>query len=180
MALTSSSLYIRCFIGAMTLDPSAYEDVESDRGAILQALATVLLASLAEGLALRAVLGPNSVVLTTVIALMGWVAWAVLTFEVGARILPGARTHSNVGELMRTLGFAAAPGCIAFLALVPGLPIPVLIFSRTWMLVAMIVAVRQALDYTSTWRAVAVCALAWLLTTAMIAAAAWFSASTVS
>ena len=178
--MTASSLYIRRFVGAMTLDPSAYEEVESDRGAIFQALATVLLASLAEGLALRAVLGPDSVVLTTAIALIGWVAWAVLTFEVGARILPGARTHSSVGELMRTLGFAAAPGCVAFLALVPGLPIPVLAFSRTWMLLAMIVAVRQALDYTSTWRAVAVCALAWLVTTAMIVAAAWFSASPVS
>jgi hypothetical protein len=180
MALTTASLYFRRFVGAITLDPSAYEEFESDRGAILQAFATVLLASLAEGLALRAVLGPDSVVLTTVIALMGWVAWAVLTFEVGARILPGARTHSSVGELMRTLGFAAAPGCVAFLALVPGLPMPVLIFSRTWMLLAMIVAVRQALDYTSTWRAVAVCALAWLVTTGMIAAAAWLSASTVS
>jgi hypothetical protein len=178
--MTASSLYIRRFVGALTLDPSAYEDVESDRGAILQALATVLLASLAEGLALRAALGPDSVVLMTAVALIGWVAWAVLTFEVGARILPGARTHSSVGELMRTLGFAAAPGCVAFLALVPGLPIPVLVFSRTWMLLAMIVAVRQALDYTSTWRAVAVCALAWLLTTAMIVAAAWFSSSPVS
>jgi len=178
--MTASSLYIRRFVGALTLDPSAYEEFESDRGAIFQALATVLLASLAEGLALRAVLGPDSVVLMTAVALIGWVAWAVLTFEVGARILPGARTHSSVGELMRTLGFAAAPGCVAFLALVPGLPIPVLVFSRTWMLLAMIVAVRQALDYTSTWRAVAVCALAWLLTTAMIVAAAWFSASPVS
>lgn len=178
--MTASSLYIRRFVGALTLDPSAYEEFESDRGAIFQALATVLLASLAEGLALRAILGPHSVVLMTAVALIGWVAWAVLTFEVGARILPGARTHSSVGELMRTLGFAAAPGCVAFLALVPGLPIPVLVFSRTWMLLAMIVAVRQALDYTSTWRAVAVCALAWLLTTAMIVAAAWFSASPVS
>jgi len=178
--MTASSLYIRRFVGALTLDPSAYEEFESDRGAIFQALATVLLASLAEGLALRAVLGPDSVVLMTAVALIGWVAWAVLTFEVGARILPGARTHSSVGELMRTLGFAAAPGCVAFLALVPGLPIPVLVFSRTWMLLAMIVAVRQALDYTSTWRAVAVCALAWLLTTTMIVAAAWFSASPVS
>lgn len=180
MVATAASLYVRRFVGALTLDPAAYEEFESDRGAIMQALATVLLASLAEGFALRAVLGPDSVVLTTAIALIGWAAWAVLTFEVGARILPGSRTHSSVGELMRTLGFAAAPGCVAFLALVPGLPIPVLIFSRTWMLLAMIVAVRQALDYTSTWRAVAVCALAWLVTTAMIAAAAWFSASTVS
>jgi hypothetical protein len=32
-----------------------------------------------------------------------------------------------------------------------------------WMLVAMIIAVRQALDYKSTWRAVGVCFIGWLI-----------------
>ncbi len=176
----SRPLYLRRFAGAMLLDPAAYEDVEADRGATIQACATVLLAAVAEGVALRAVLGPGSIAVMSVVALLGWAAWSLLTFEVGARILPGARTHSDVGELLRTLGFAAAPGSIAFFSLVPGLAMPILIFSRTWMLLAMVVAVRQALDYTSTWRAVAVCALGWLLTSAMILALAYFGATTVS
>jgi hypothetical protein len=176
----SAPLYLRRFVGAMALDPAAYEDVEADRGATIQACATVLLASVAEGVALRASLGPGAVALMSAVALLGWAAWALLTFEVGARILPGARTHSDVGELLRTLGFAAAPGCIAFLSLVPGLAMPILVFSRTWMLLAMVVAVRQALDYTSTWRAVAVCALGWLLTSAMIFAVALFRPTPVS
>src|SRR5688572_5613341 len=180
MATTSAPQYFRRFAGALMLDPSAYEDVEADRSATLQALATVLLASLAEGFALRSALGPNSVVMMTAVALLGWAAWSLLTFEVGARILPGARTHSDVGELLRTLGFAAAPGCIAFLSLLPGFAMPILVFSRTWMLLAMVVAVRQALDYTSTGRAVAVCLLGWLLTSAMIVALAFFGATTVS
>jgi hypothetical protein len=181
--MTSPSLppiYLRRFAGALTLDPAAYEDVEADRGAIVQACATVLLASVAEGVALRAVLGPGSVALMSVFALLGWAAWALLTFEIGARILPGARTHSDVGELLRTLGFAAAPGSVAFLSLIPGLAMPVLVFSRTWMLLAMVVAVRQALDYSSTWRAIAVCALGWLLTSAMIAALAFWGPTIVS
>jgi hypothetical protein len=176
----SASLYLRRFAGAMALDPAAYEDVEADRGATIQACATVLLASVAEGVAMRAWLGPGAVALMAAVALLGWAAWALLTFEVGARILPGARTHSDVGELLRTLGFAAAPGCIAFLSLVPGLAMPILVFSRTWMLLAMVVAVRQALDYTSTWRAVAVCALGWLLTSAMIFGVALFRPTPVS
>ena len=32
-----------------------------------------------------------------------------------------------------------------------------------WMLVAMVIAVRQALDYESTLRAVGVCAIGWLI-----------------
>jgi hypothetical protein len=57
---------------------------------------------------------------------------------------------------------------------------PVLLISRAWMLLAMVVAVRQALDYTSTWRAVAVCLVGWLLTSAIIVAFALFGGTTVS
>ena len=176
----SAPLYLRRFAGAMALDPAAYEDVEADRSAIVQACSTVLLASVAEGVALRHVLGLGGIATMSALALLGWAAWALLTFEVGARILPGARTHSDVGELLRTLGFAAAPGSIAFLSLLPGLAMPILIFSRTWMLLAMVVAVRQALDYRSTWRAVAVCALGWLLTSAILFALAVFGGTSVS
>src|SRR6185436_1122919 len=127
---------------------------------------TVLLASVGEGVALRASGGLANVALMSAVALTGWAAWALLT--------------SDVGELLRTLGFAAAPGLIAYLSLVPGLMMPVLVISRTWMLLAMVVAVRQALDYTSTWRAVAVCLVGWLLTTAIIVALALFGGTTVS
>ena len=181
MAITTfPPLYLRRLAGALALDSATYEDVEADRRATLQAGLTVLLASVGEGVALRASGGLANVALMSAVALTGWAAWALLTFEVGARILPGARTHSDVGELLRTLGFAAAPGCIAFLSLVPGLAMPILVFSRTWMLLAMVVAVRQALDYTSTWRAVAVCALGWLLTSAMIFGVALFRPTPVS
>jgi hypothetical protein len=154
-------LYLRRLAGAMTLDAATYEDVEADRRATTWAC----LANIA---------------LMSAVALVGWAAWALLTFEVGARLLPGARTHSDVGELLRTLGFAAAPGLVAYLSLVPGLTMPVLLFSRTWMLLAMIVAVRQALDYTSTGRAIAVCLVGWLLTSAIILAFALLGGTTVS
>jgi hypothetical protein len=55
-----------------------------------------------------------------------------------------------------------------------------LVVSRAWMLLAMVVAVRQALDYTSTGRAIAVCLVGWLLTSAIILAAALLGGTTVS
>ena len=181
MAITTfPPLYIRRLAGALALDSATYEDVEADRRATVHAGLTVLLASVGEGVALRASGGLANVALMSAIALTGWAAWALLTFEVGARLLPGARTHSDVGELLRTLGFAAAPGLIAYLSLVPGLMMPVLLISRAWMLLAMVVAVRQALDYRSTWRAVAVCALGWLLTSAVLVALAMFGTTPVS
>ena len=81
--------------------------------------------------------------------------------------MPQPQTRSNVGELLRTIGFATAPGCLRVLGILPGSTIPVFALSAIWMLAAMVVAVRQALDYETTSRALAVCALGWVLAIAM-------------
>jgi hypothetical protein len=80
-------------------------------------------------------------------------------FEVGGRLLPEPETRVDVGELMRTIGFASAPGMLRVFGVVPEIALPVFILTTVWMLVAMVVAVRQALDYRSTARAIGVCAL---------------------
>ena len=156
---------LRRLIGAATLDVAIYEEVEADRGATPQALAIVVASSLAAGLGARGFGGSNpaNVAFFTVVALMAWAAWAVVTYQVGVRIVPGPQTHADVGELLRTIGFATTPGLLGIFGLLPGMTIPVFAVTAVWMLLAMIVAVRQALDYTSTRRAVAVCGLGWTL-----------------
>jgi hypothetical protein len=81
--------------------------------------------------------------------------------------MPQPQTRSNVGELMRTIGFATAPGMLRALGFLPGVTIPVFVLTSLWMLGAMIVAVRQALDYQSTARAITVCVLGWVVATAI-------------
>lgn len=163
------SKYVRRLIGALALDPSAYEDVEADTGATFAAGLTVLLSSLAMGVGAQGFgRDLSGVLLFSAVALVGWAAWALLTFEVGARLLPGARTHADVGELLRTLGFGAAPGVLMVLGALPGLTVPVFAVVPLWMLATMVLAVRQALDYTSTVRAVAVCLFGWLLAVAIV------------
>jgi hypothetical protein len=93
----------------------------------------------------------------------------VLTFEIGSQLLATRETHTDVGELLRTLGFAAAPGLLQVFAVFGALVTWVFGFAILWSLVASVVAVRQALDYDSTARAVAVCGLAWLLSLGMVA-----------
>ena len=149
----------------MALRVATYEEVEADRRATWQAIAIVMLSSLAAGLGSRG-LGasrPVDVAFFSAVALMAWVAWAFVVFEIGARILPGAQTRVDVGQLLRTTGFATAPGLVRIVGVLPGLTIPIFAIAALWMLVAMIIAVRQALDYTSTRRAVAVCGIGWVL-----------------
>ncbi len=147
------------------LNAATYEEVEADRGAVAQSAAVVLLSSLAAGFGARGfgASHPVDVALYAGISLVAWMMWAALTYQIGASLLPESQTRADVGELLRTIGFASAPGLLRIFGLAPGLTTVVFAVSAVWMLAAMIVAVRQALDYTGTGRAIAVCTLAWSL-----------------
>jgi cbb3-type cytochrome oxidase maturation protein len=156
----SVSTYLRRLVGAARLDAATYEEVEADRSANGQALLAVVLSSLAAGVgASGGVAGPMGPVVAALGTLVGWLLWAAVVWFVGTRLLPEPQTQSDVGELLRTTGFAAAPGLVRVLGFVPFLGIPVAVLVTFWMLAAMVVAVRQALDYRSTGRALLVCGL---------------------
>ena len=144
-------------LGAARLDASTYEKVEADVAAMPQAMLVVLLASVADGASAFRGMGVGGLILVALASLLGWFVWALTTFVVGTRLLPGARTEADVGQLLRTIGFSAAPGLIRVLSIVPGLHGPISVLASLWMLAAMVLAVRQALDYESTGRAVLVC-----------------------
>jgi hypothetical protein len=163
---TTSTPFVMRLIGALALDPMTYEEVEADRSATGQALLVVVLSSVGAGIGARG-LGSGSLantVFLTALSILAWAAWALLTYQIGVRLMPAPETRSDVGELLRTIGFSAAPGILRIFGIVPGAAIPAFGITAVWMLLAMIVAVRQALDYKSTARAVAVCGLGWVLT----------------
>jgi hypothetical protein len=161
--------FLQRLVGAAALDTAIYEEVEADESATIQALAVVLLSSVAAAIGAAGMEGPRvtNVVFAGVVSLVTWAAWAAITYQIGTRILPGMRTDANVGQLMRTLGFAATPGLLRCLGVMPAVFYPVFAVTSVWMLAAMVVAVRQALDYQSTMRAVGVCVLGWLLALVM-------------
>ncbi len=150
-------------IRAAKLDSSLYEEVEADKGALRQATAVVFLASLAAGVGASATDGIAGLLFGTVSSLVGWYVWAFLTYWIGTRFLPEPQTSADYGELLRTIGFSSSPGVIRAIGVMPGLTMPVFLAASIWMLAAMVIAVRQALDYTGTLRAVAVCAIGWVV-----------------
>jgi hypothetical protein len=175
--------FIQRLIGAAALDVAIYEEVEADRGATGQAIAVVLLTSLATGLGSRGFEGGASlgtILLMTIGALLGWAAWALVTLQIGGRLLPEPQTRVDIGELLRTIGFANAPGLLRIFGIIPSVTYPAFAITAVWMLLSMIVAVRQALDYKSTTRAVVVCLIGWLLSLAISAAIGLFLGPTVS
>ena len=150
------------------LDANLYEEVEADKGAMLQAMGVVVLSSIAAGLGSIERGGLGGILLGTIAALIGWYIWAYLTYFIGTRVLPEPQTKADHGELLRTIGFSSSPGLIRVLGIVPGLTGVVFLIAAIWMLVAMVIAVRQALDYQSTLRAVGVCLIGWFIQSLII------------
>ena len=146
-------------MGAARLNADLYEEVEADRGATGQALVVVLLASAAAGIGGIGNHGVSGILWHAIVQVTLWYVWAYITYFVGTRFLPTSETHATHGELLRTIGFSSAPGVLRVLGVATPIAGPVFAICAVWMLVAMIVAVRQALDYRSTLRAVAVCAI---------------------
>jgi hypothetical protein len=159
--------FVQRMIGAAKLDPAAFEEVENDRTATPQALGVVILASVAGGLAMGD--GLRGLVVGTIAGLIGWVVWAWLIHFIGTRWLPEPETRADTGELLRVLGFASAPGILRIVGILPFLAKLVLAVTAIWTLIAVVIGVRQALDYRSTGRAIGVCLIGWLVQIAIFA-----------
>lgn len=145
-------------MGAARLNISTFEEVENDNNATTQAMLVVVIVSIASGIAALTT-GGNFIlnfVIGIILGLAGWAIWAYITFFVGTKILNTPATHANWGQLARVTAFAQTPGVLRVFGVIPYLGQVIVFFSSIWMLVAMVIAVRQALDYESTLRAVGV------------------------
>jgi hypothetical protein len=155
--------FIDRMVRAARLDPALYEEVEADQTSTGQAMGVVLLSSLAAGIGAWGKGGAPGIVGSMCLALVGWLFWALLTYVLGTKLFPGPSTKANLGELLRTTGFASAPGIIRVVGFMPILGTIVSVVAAVWMLVAFVIAVRQALDYEKTSQAVLVCVIGWIV-----------------
>ena len=145
-------------VAAARLDVSVFEEVEADHTATKQAAAVVALSAVAQGIEVMAQ-GTGSIVGSILGSLLAWVIWSALTYFIGVTLFSGTAT---VGELLRTLGFAQAPGILFMFGLLPVIGQPVSLVITIWILIAGIIAIRQALDIT-TAKAVVTAIIGWLV-----------------
>ena len=148
--------FLERVVGAAGLRADIYEEVAADTSATPAAAFVIIVSSIAGGIGALGTTGIVGLVVGIVVALGGWVVWAYSTYVIGTRLLPTPETKADWGELSRTLGFARAPVVLVALAFLPGLStfggwIVLVVF--VWSIAAMVVAVRCALDYESTGRA---------------------------
>ena len=145
-------------LGAARLNAETYEDVESDGGATIQALLIVILVTIAGFVGSLLSGGDDTNVVTAlieglVLGVAGWAIWALVTWMVGATILRTEQTEADWGQLARGTGFAQTPRILNVFLFVPYVGGFIALLTFIWSFACMVVAVRQCLDYTSTWRA---------------------------
>jgi hypothetical protein len=155
--------FIARMIRAAKLEPRLYEEVKTDKYATSQALVVVLLSSLAATIGAFMQADLDGLIMAGVVALLAWYVWTFMTYIIGVKIFPVSQTSASHGELWRTLGFASAPGMLRVFGAIPGLTGIAFLAIAVWMLIAAVIAVRQACNYTSTVRAAGVCVPGWLV-----------------
>jgi len=161
------SAMINRVIRAAMLDVDLYEEVEADTSLTQEALVVVILVSLAGGIGNflgglitgsigSALLG---LVLAVVLGVVSYYIWAYITYFVGTNVFNGT---ADMGEMLRTLGYASGPRVLSILAFIPCLGALASLVGSIWSLVAGVIAVRQALDFDTT-KAVLTVIIGWVI-----------------
>lgn len=160
-------------VGAMKLDPNAFEDVERDPGAMGQAVGVIVLGAVSSGIGWVFYGGLSGIVSNAVVSLIVFLVWSLIIWLVGTKVMPEPTTKADFPETFRVLGFAAAPQLASFITIIPILGWLLWMAILVWQIAAMIVAVKAVLDYSTVGKAIVVVLIgfvAYLLTSFILAA----------
>lgn len=134
---------INRIIGVLKLDVNTYEEIEADESATSQAAIIVAVVAIVGGLiggGISAAMGGSfwgSFLTQLLGAFIGWFVWAAVTYFVGTSLFGG---QSNIGQMLRVLGFAQAPGILGII------PVCGAFIGWIWTLACTFIAIRQGLD----------------------------------
>jgi Yip1 domain len=175
-------LFFTRFMGVLVLDSGTFEEIEADRHSAMQSVVVVLLVCLAGGVAALGLglAGAEGFITGAVVSLGAWLVWAAAITTIGTVALAEPATKSDLTEVLRVLGFAAAPGVFIAFAAMRAIAGPTLMLVVVWTIAAAVIGVRQALDYRSTTRAIGVCVVAWLLSFGVVWSALMLFSTNVS
>jgi hypothetical protein len=95
-------------------------------------------------------------------SLIGYGLFSLFVFLIGTKMMPEPTTKADFNQTFRTVGFAAAPGVLYVLAIIPIVGVLISMVIGIWSLVIAVIAVRAVLDYSNTGRAIIVCLLAFV------------------
>lgn len=150
-------------VGAMSLKASTFQEIEHDTTAMGQTVGVIVLAAVSTGLGNVYYGGVSGILSGIIMSLIGYAVWALVVWLVGTKVMADPATKADFPETFRTIGFAAAPGVLGIVTIIPVLGWVLLFVLWLWQIAAMVIAVREVLDYTDTIKAVIVVVIGWLI-----------------
>jgi hypothetical protein len=156
-------------VGAMSLKASTFQEIEHDTTAMGQAAGVIVLAAVSTGIGNVYYGGVSGIVSGIIMSLIGYAVWSLVVWLVGTKVMADPATKADFPETFRTIAFAAAPGVLGIVTIIPILGWLLLFVLWLWQIAAMVVAVREVLDYTDTIKAVIVVVIGWLIQLVVIA-----------
>lgn len=132
-------------VGVLTVDASAFEEIEHASDATSQAAIVAVIAAIASGIGGGFLAGSigSGFMGTAVWALVSWVLWAGITYVIGCKVFDG---DADFGQMLRVIGFAYAPAAFNIFSLIPIIGIVILLLVAVWLLASVFVGVRAGLD----------------------------------
>jgi len=165
-------------VGAMKLNPATFQEVEHDPAAMGQAVGVIVLAAVASAIGTIWLGGITGLVMGVLRALVGYLIWTTLVWLIGTKLMPDPSTKADFPETFRVVGFAAAPGLLSVLTIIGIIPILgwllaalITLLILVWTIAAMVIAVREVLDYSTTGKAaivVVIGAIAYIVVNAIL------------
>ncbi len=156
-----SQSFLDRVIGAARVDRPTYEEVERDQGATSQAAIVVVVVAIAAAIG-GVSEGGSGLIGGALAALLGWAISAIFIFFVGTRVIPSQHVEADLGQVLRTTGFAQIPGILGVVGAIPIIGWLAALVALVWGIITMVVAIQSALE-ASVGRAIAIAILAAIL-----------------
>ena len=150
-------------VGAMQGNAATFEEIERDQSAMGQAVTVIVIAGVAALIGNIFRSGVTGGVFALIASLLMYAVWAVIVTLVGTKLMPEPQTKADFAETFRTIAFAASPGVLNVLAIIPFLGVLISFLIGLWSLVIMVIAVKVVLDYTNIGRAIIVVIIGWIV-----------------
>ena len=138
-------------------DPKTFEDISLYYAALI-----IIFDGMAGAFAVSSIYKTN-ILLTGVTAVISWLVWATLIFVIGIKIFPEPGTESNFKKVLIVVGLAHAPGLLRFFAVVPDLVIPIVFFTQFWIFAALVIGIRETLNFKSNFKSFGIVLIAFLI-----------------
>ena len=146
----------KVIIRSIRLDKSLYKDPNTFGELSLYYAGLIMVLDGIAGAIALSTLYKTNIIFSGVTALLSWMVWGILIYVIGIKLFPDPSTNTSFKKILITVGFAHAPGLFRFFVFMPSLVVPIVFLTQFWIFAALIIGVRETLNFKSNFKSAGV------------------------